>query len=168
MFKVWLPRNSDGITGSDKSEFSNVRWRSPCTHIRPPLPFILPCPHPTPRTTPPPPPPPPTMSSDTRRLLEAAMALSQLLNMHAIPHAFHGSILTAIMSDSPRCDVCPPFSSVPPDPSLSTGNILHRRGWFHPPFPPRSSSNSEQRLFHDDTFAVEQPVRVTPRSFHPF
>ncbi|KAI9568033.1 hypothetical protein HD554DRAFT_811133 [Boletus coccyginus] len=44
------------------------------------------------------------MSSETRRLLEAAMALSQLLSMHAIPHAFHGSILTAVMSDSPRCD----------------------------------------------------------------
>ncbi|KAH0834724.1 hypothetical protein J3R83DRAFT_10274 [Lanmaoa asiatica] len=44
------------------------------------------------------------MSSDTRRLLEAAMALSQLLTMHAIPHAFHGSILTAVISDSSRCD----------------------------------------------------------------
>ncbi|KAF8120210.1 hypothetical protein EV363DRAFT_1408060 [Boletus edulis] len=44
------------------------------------------------------------MASETRRLLEAAMALSQLLSMHAIPHAFHGSILTAVISDSPRCD----------------------------------------------------------------
>ncbi|KAI6003006.1 hypothetical protein BKA83DRAFT_673948 [Pisolithus microcarpus] len=42
--------------------------------------------------------------ADTRRLLEAANALSQLLHSHSIPHAFHGSILTAIVSDSPRCD----------------------------------------------------------------
>ncbi|KIK92229.1 hypothetical protein PAXRUDRAFT_34612 [Paxillus rubicundulus Ve08.2h10] len=44
------------------------------------------------------------MSSDTRRLLEAASALSQLLRMQSIPHAFHGNILSAVMSDSPRCD----------------------------------------------------------------
>ncbi|KAF9226246.1 hypothetical protein BS17DRAFT_794444 [Gyrodon lividus] len=44
------------------------------------------------------------MASETRRLLEAATALSQLLRMHSIPHAFHGNLLTAVMSDSPRCD----------------------------------------------------------------
>jgi len=43
--------------------------------------------------------------SETHRLLEAANALSQLLRSHSIPHAFHGSILTAVVSDSPRCDV---------------------------------------------------------------
>ncbi|KIM69485.1 hypothetical protein SCLCIDRAFT_1207914 [Scleroderma citrinum Foug A] len=42
--------------------------------------------------------------SETPRLLEAANALSQLLRSHSIPHAFHGSILTAVVSDSPRCD----------------------------------------------------------------
>lgn len=42
--------------------------------------------------------------ADTHRLLEAANALSQLLRSHSIPHAFHGSILTAIVSDSSRCD----------------------------------------------------------------
>ncbi|KAG6334208.1 hypothetical protein ID866_4879 [Astraeus odoratus] len=42
--------------------------------------------------------------SETHRLLEAAHALSQLLRSHSVPHAFHGSILTAIVSDSPRCD----------------------------------------------------------------
>lgn len=61
------------------------------------------------------------MSSDTRRLLEAAMALSQLLSMHAIPHAFHGSILTAVMSDSPRCDVRLSLSHPP------SSSSLHRR-----------------------------------------
>ncbi|KAF9236069.1 hypothetical protein BU15DRAFT_50583 [Melanogaster broomeanus] len=44
------------------------------------------------------------MSSETRRLLDAATALSQLLRTHSIPHAFHGTFLTAVMSDSPRCD----------------------------------------------------------------
>lgn len=43
--------------------------------------------------------------SDSRRLLEAATALSQLLRQHSIAHAFYGSILTAVLSDSPRCDV---------------------------------------------------------------
>ncbi|KAG0707881.1 hypothetical protein DFH29DRAFT_979538 [Suillus ampliporus] len=42
--------------------------------------------------------------SDSRRLLEAANALSQLLRQHSIAHAFHGSIVTAVLSDSPRCD----------------------------------------------------------------
>jgi hypothetical protein len=43
--------------------------------------------------------------SDSRRLLEAANALSQLLRQHSIAHAFYGSILTAVLSDNPRCDV---------------------------------------------------------------
>ncbi|KAH7882312.1 hypothetical protein F5I97DRAFT_1816938 [Phlebopus sp. FC_14] len=43
-------------------------------------------------------------SSETYRLLEAASALSQLLRAHSIPHAFHGTILTAVVSNSPRCD----------------------------------------------------------------
>ncbi|KAG1779385.1 hypothetical protein EV702DRAFT_97885 [Suillus placidus] len=42
--------------------------------------------------------------SDSRRLLEAANALSQLLRQHSIAHAFYGSILTAVLSDNPRCD----------------------------------------------------------------
>ncbi|KAG2107357.1 hypothetical protein BD769DRAFT_134146 [Suillus cothurnatus] len=42
--------------------------------------------------------------SDSRRLLEAASALSQLLRQHSIAHAFYGSILTAVLSDNPRCD----------------------------------------------------------------
>jgi hypothetical protein len=46
--------------------------------------------------------------SDSRRLLEAANALSQLLRQHTIAHAFYGSILTAVLSDNPRCDVRTP------------------------------------------------------------
>jgi hypothetical protein len=122
--------------------------------------FILPCHAPAALhyTSPSPSPP---MSSETRRLLEAAMALSQLLSMHAIPHAFHGSVLTAVMSDSPRCDVCLSLSFAPSS-SSSTGDLLHRRGWPHAPFPPRPSSGRKQRIFHHDTFTMEQSVEALP------
>ncbi|KAJ7636877.1 hypothetical protein FB45DRAFT_450975 [Roridomyces roridus] len=42
--------------------------------------------------------------SDTARLLDASAALSQLLRASAIPHAFYGSVLTAMLSNSPHCD----------------------------------------------------------------
>jgi hypothetical protein len=44
--------------------------------------------------------------SETRRLLEAAAALSKLLNYAGVAHAFHGNILTAVLSGSPQSDVC--------------------------------------------------------------
>lgn len=44
----------------------------------------------------------------------------------------------------------------------SAGDLLHRRGWPHAPFPPRSSGGRKQRVLHDDTFAVEQPVQTFP------
>ncbi|KAG8216374.1 hypothetical protein J3R82DRAFT_6456 [Butyriboletus roseoflavus] len=74
------------------------------------------------------------MSSDTRRLLEAAMALSQLLSMHTIPHAFHGTILTAVMSDSPRCDVRSPSLPSHPPPQLCPQEIccIVEGGSTHP------------------------------------
>ncbi|KAH9943566.1 hypothetical protein B0H21DRAFT_748981 [Amylocystis lapponica] len=40
----------------------------------------------------------------TSRLLEAAAALSQLLRAREVPHAFHGNVLTAILSDAPQAD----------------------------------------------------------------
>ncbi|KAJ7512383.1 hypothetical protein B0H11DRAFT_1698673 [Mycena galericulata] len=42
--------------------------------------------------------------SETRRLLEASAALSQLLRANGIPHAFYGSVLTAVLSNSPHSD----------------------------------------------------------------
>jgi len=42
--------------------------------------------------------------SDTRRLLEAAAALSRLLSKHGIGHAFHGSVLTAVLANAPHSD----------------------------------------------------------------
>ncbi|KAJ3504757.1 hypothetical protein NLJ89_g7771 [Agrocybe chaxingu] len=41
---------------------------------------------------------------ETRRLLEAAAALSALLRDAGIPHAFYGSVLTAVLADSPFSD----------------------------------------------------------------
>ncbi|PPQ74277.1 hypothetical protein CVT26_003901 [Gymnopilus dilepis] len=41
---------------------------------------------------------------ETRRLLEAAAALSTLLRNASIPHAFYGSILTAVLANAPLCD----------------------------------------------------------------
>lgn len=42
---------------------------------------------------------------ETRRLLEAATALSRLLQASQIPHAFHGSILIAVLANVPQADV---------------------------------------------------------------
>ncbi|KAF8632179.1 hypothetical protein AX17_004919 [Amanita inopinata Kibby_2008] len=42
--------------------------------------------------------------SETKRLLEAASALSQLLQIRGVPHAFHGSVLTALLANSPLSD----------------------------------------------------------------
>ncbi|KAK0482402.1 hypothetical protein IW261DRAFT_1550313 [Armillaria novae-zelandiae] len=42
--------------------------------------------------------------SETRRLLEAANALSTLLRARGVPHAFHGSVLTACLANQPQSD----------------------------------------------------------------
>ncbi|KAK7047924.1 hypothetical protein VNI00_006252 [Paramarasmius palmivorus] len=42
--------------------------------------------------------------SETRRLLEAARALSQLLDANNVAHAFHGSVLTAVLANLPQSD----------------------------------------------------------------
>ncbi|TFK70820.1 hypothetical protein BDN72DRAFT_838495 [Pluteus cervinus] len=41
---------------------------------------------------------------ETNRLLQAALALSELLTAKGTPHAFHGSILPAILAESPHSD----------------------------------------------------------------
>lgn len=41
---------------------------------------------------------------ETRRLLEAATALSQLLRASGVPHAFYGSLFTAVVTSSPQAD----------------------------------------------------------------
>lgn len=42
--------------------------------------------------------------SETRRLLEAAAALSTILRDAGIPHAFYGSVLTAVLANAPLSD----------------------------------------------------------------
>jgi len=46
---------------------------------------------------------------ETRRLLEAANALSHALRAHGVPHAFYGSLFVAVLANSPQADVRPPF-----------------------------------------------------------
>ncbi|EMD34733.1 hypothetical protein CERSUDRAFT_86160 [Gelatoporia subvermispora B] len=41
---------------------------------------------------------------ETRRLLEAAAALSRLLSAGQVPHAFYGRVLTAVLSNNPQAD----------------------------------------------------------------
>ncbi|KAF8735294.1 hypothetical protein AX14_002331 [Amanita brunnescens Koide BX004] len=42
--------------------------------------------------------------AETKRLLEAASALSDLLRNHGVPHAFHGSVLTSLLANVPHTD----------------------------------------------------------------
>jgi hypothetical protein len=42
--------------------------------------------------------------SETRRLLEAAAALSKLLMNAGVAHAFHGNVLTAVLANNPQSD----------------------------------------------------------------
>jgi len=50
---------------------------------------------------------------ETRRLLEAATALSLLLRHASIPHAFYGSVLTAALATSPFSDASIPLIPSP-------------------------------------------------------
>lgn len=43
--------------------------------------------------------------AQTSRVLEASLALSQALTANSIPHAFHGSVLIAMVSNSAMCNV---------------------------------------------------------------
>lgn len=43
--------------------------------------------------------------AETRRLLEAACALSHTLRANGVPHAFHGSLFVAVLANSPQADV---------------------------------------------------------------
>ncbi|KAE9410078.1 hypothetical protein BT96DRAFT_1012332 [Gymnopus androsaceus JB14] len=42
--------------------------------------------------------------TETRRLLEAASALSRVLVARRVPHAFYGSVFTAVLANAPQCD----------------------------------------------------------------
>jgi hypothetical protein len=38
--------------------------------------------------------------------MEAAAALSRLLNDHGVAHAFHGNVVTAVLANGSHSDVC--------------------------------------------------------------
>ncbi|KAJ3741439.1 hypothetical protein DFH05DRAFT_1506076 [Lentinula detonsa] len=42
--------------------------------------------------------------TETRRLLEAASALSRLLVASRVSHAFYGSVFTAVLANAPQCE----------------------------------------------------------------
>jgi hypothetical protein len=42
---------------------------------------------------------------ETRRLLEAASALSLALRAQGVPHAFHGSLFVAVLANGPQAEV---------------------------------------------------------------
>jgi hypothetical protein len=50
---------------------------------------------------------------ETRRLLEAACALSHALRAQGVPHAFHGNLFVAVLANSPQADVRLPRRSSP-------------------------------------------------------
>lgn len=67
--------------------------------------------------------------AETRRLLDSAVALSALLTVNNIPHAFYGSVLSATLANSMYTNVSLSSTTTPisPSTSLSPGNILHSR-----------------------------------------
>lgn len=44
--------------------------------------------------------------TESARVLQAATVLSQALGGASVPHAFHGSLLIALLSNGPQCNVC--------------------------------------------------------------
>jgi len=116
--------------------------------------FAMPCP-------PPPLRPPPPLSPNVLRDPETPRSRHGPLS--APGHACHPACLP--WQHPHRCHVRqPPLRrlSLPLFPLVvlipSAGDLLHRRGWPHPSFPPRPPSGRKQRIFHHDTFTMEQSV----------
>jgi hypothetical protein len=69
---------------------------------------------------------------ETHRILEAATALSSALRANGVPHAFHGSLFVAVLTNSPQADVSaarpfyPHFLPLTLPPHFA-GDFLHRR-----------------------------------------
>jgi hypothetical protein len=117
------------------------------------------------------PPPQKKKMHETRRLLEAATALSLLLQNASIPHAFYGSVLTAVLATSPFSDasifsnlspiIFQPFSRA------ALGDFLYCRRWPEPrsPFPQNTRSSRRERRLHHHTLSLDEPVGVLWRLF---
>jgi hypothetical protein len=105
--------------------------------------------------------------SETRRLLEASAALSQLLRANGIPHAFYGSVLTAVLANSSHSDVRRVVHfSFPPLTSLSLGDLLHRgrRAKSASCIPPGAGLLGRDYGFHDYSLTMDEPVMNHVRS----
>lgn len=70
--------------------------------------------------------PPSSEMHETQRLLDAAAALSALLKVKGIPHAFHGSVLKAVVSNSEFSD-----ASILPTPVLTLFTIHYPGDFLH-------------------------------------
>lgn len=120
---------------------------------------------------------PPKMH-ETRRLLEAATALSLLLRNASIPHAFYGSVVTAVLATSPFSDASIPSIPLPVIFQLfffffrlTTGDFLYCRRWPEPssPFPQNPGRSRRERRLHHHPFSLDKPVGFTPAvHFNPF
>lgn len=64
--------------------------------------------------------------SETQRLLEAAAALSYLLRSSGVPHAFYGSLLTAVLANSTQCDASAASQYNPRFTNHLKGDFLYR------------------------------------------
>lgn len=113
---------------------------------------------------------------ETRRLLEAATALSLLLRNASIPHAFYGSVVTAVLATSPFSDASIPsipFSVIfQPFARRTTGDFLYCRKWSEPssPFPQNPGRSRRERRLHYHPLSLDKPVGpFTPAvHFNPF
>lgn len=105
--------------------------------------------------------------TETRRILEAASALSRLLVASRVPHAFYGSIFTAVLANSPQCNVSELqiklYHVIIP---LLQGNLLHRRRWTtsNPPFSSCTRRHWGKRRFCFNPFPVDKQVQTCPSS----
>ena len=100
---------------------------------------------------------------ETKRLLDAAAALSSVLKDKGIPHAFYGSVLRAVVSNSPFSDASR-FSS--PEIILTNytpGDFLHSR--IKPASAPSVSQSSRSHIrkcrLRCNSFTLDGPVGST-------
>lgn len=94
--------------------------------------------------------------SETRRLLEAAVALSALLKDHGVAHAFHGNVLTAVLANGPHSDVMGSLILLAIPDSLIT-------------MPRKLRASAKAGLITHSVASerLQRPVKISPQPFHP-
>lgn len=83
--------------------------------------------------------------SNTRRLMEAAAALSNLLRSRKVGHAFHGGLLIAALSNYPECDVSMVVILAMCKSDITAGNLLCCGGWSRTNAPVSQSTRLRAR-----------------------